>query len=68
MSLKHISFEQHRPPNVQLCLQTHVRIVWQVIYMWVTEHRLVSNKEEGNRRLPEGDWTTRLNVESILPF
>ena len=36
--------------------------------MWVTEHRLGSNKGEGNRRLPEGVWTTRLNVESILPF
>ena len=40
----------------------------QVIFTWVTEHRLVSNKEEGNRRLSEGDWTTRLNVESILFF
>ena len=36
--------------------------------MWVTEHRLVSNREEGNRRLREGVWTTRLNVESILSF
>ena len=68
MSLKHISFEQQRPPNVQHRLQTHIRIVRQVIYMWVTEHRLVSNKGEGNRRLPEGVWTTRLNVGINSPF
>ena len=39
-----------------------------MIYMLVTEYRLVSNKGEGIRRLPEGVWTNRLNVESILPF
>ena len=49
MYLKHVSFEQHRAPNVQHRLQTRIRIVRQVIYMWVTERRFVSNKEEGNR-------------------